>query len=234
MTIQRAYVHDDWFREDLSWLPYQLRRENFKSVLMELYDFMFDINTKLVENGWSRLEDIIPAASLSGMLSPVLGSSLAKYSRSLVVNALDNGHPDLLPHGMYPNNYAQEATEGVEIKATNNTGGAVDMHSDRTGWLCVFVYTTETNKVLPVDERAPLEIVEVICGEAVKGGFRFNERGPRGTRTATLHEAGLAKWRKGWVYVSEEARTRRNGWWGKLPHEVRYGAVTTLESLFEL
>lgn len=193
----------------MSWLPYQLRKANFKNVLEELYAFMFEINTILVDKGWARLEDIIPAASLSGMLSPVLGESLAKYSRSLVVNTLDNGHPDLLPHGMYPNNYALSAPEGVEIKATNKQGGAVDMHSDRTGWLCVFVYSKDTDESRAMSERAPLQIEEIVCGIAEEGGFRFNARGPRGTRTATLNEEGLAEWRKGWVYLSEEARARR-------------------------
>ena len=213
MDILRATVADSCFRDDLSWLPYNLKKENFVSVMGELYDFFFELNKSAVGKGWERLEDMLPAAALSGMLSPMLGASLAKYSRSLVVNALPNGHPDLLPKGRYKNNYALEAADGVEVKATKNLTAQVDMHSDRTGWLCTFVYRREDDLSKPLEQRMPLQIEEIFLGNIVSKDFRFNARGERGTKTASLDSSGLARYRPNWVYVSEFAR--KSQWFKK-------------------
>jgi hypothetical protein len=70
-------------------------------------------------------------ANMSGMVSDMLTASLAKHSRSLVVNAYHNGHPDLLVKGQYPNNAAKSGEMGVEIKSTRKPGGAVDTHGGR-------------------------------------------------------------------------------------------------------
>ena len=53
----------------------------------------------------------------------MLTASLAKHSRTLVVNCYFNGHPDLVVKGRYPGNASQAGEHGVEIKTTRKPGG---------------------------------------------------------------------------------------------------------------
>jgi hypothetical protein len=146
-------------------------------------------------------------AIMSGLLSDMLTASLAKHSRSLVVNAYFNGHPDLLVKGMDANNKAKAGEQGVEIKTTRKTGGAVDTHGARNQWMCVFVYACDT-ETEPAIQRQPMRFVEVYLGEVAIEDFRRNARGDLGTRTATLHALGIAKLRQNWVYRDSSYSTR--------------------------
>ncbi len=189
-------------------LPYQLRIEDFQSAMQDVYDFLFDVNTFLIDRGLERLDDMLRPASLSGMLSNMLTASLAKHSRTLVANAHHNGHPDLLLKGQHPNNDVKAGEHGVEIKATKNRGGQVDTHGARNQWMCVFVYGTDS-ETEPAVERKPLTFVAVYLNKVGVDDFRRNERGDLGTRTSTLHAAGIAKLRENWIYLDQAPSTRR-------------------------
>lgn len=71
------------------------------------------------------------------------------------VNEYFNGHPDLVVKGRYPNNSAKAGVDGVEIKSTRKSGGAVDMHGAREQWLCVFVYIVDL-ETEPATARRPM------------------------------------------------------------------------------
>lgn len=124
---------------------------------------------------------------------------MAKHSRTLIENAYQNGHPDLLVKGVYANNSVKAGSEGVEIKTTRKAGGAVDTHGAREQWMCVFVYGVDRESE-PARDRRPMEFTEVYLGKVKVTDFRQNPRGTLGTRTATLHAAGVAKLRRSWVY----------------------------------
>lgn len=129
----------------------------------------------------------------------MLTASLAKHSRTLVVNGYFNGHPDLVVKGKYPKNAVKAGDQGVEIKTTRKAGGAVDTHGARDQWMCVFVYALD-NESEPATDRAPLAFTEVYLGHVTVNDFRKNPRGELGTRTATLHAEGIAKLRQNWIY----------------------------------
>ena len=129
----------------------------------------------------------------------MLTASLAKHSRTLVQNRYFNGHPDLVVQGRYPNDTVQGGTDGIEIKTTRKTGGAVDMHGARDQWLCVFVYDVD-NETEPAVDRNPMTFTEIYLGRVAIADFRKNARGELGTRTATLNRDGIAKLRTLWVY----------------------------------
>ncbi len=99
-------------------LPYELRLEDFRLAVQDVYDFFFDVNTNLVAKGLDRLDDTLRPAIMSGVLSDMLTSSMAKHSRSLVVNCYFNGHPDLVVKGRYAGNAVKAGEHGVEIKTT--------------------------------------------------------------------------------------------------------------------
>jgi hypothetical protein len=194
----RAVVHKSRFNPNRQY-PYDLRATDFESAMRDVYDFFFDVNAFLSERGLERLDDMLRPATMSGIISDMLTSSLAKHSRSLVVNAFHNGHPDLVLRGRYGNNAVKAGSEGVEIKTTRKAGGAVDTHGARDQWMCVFVYRLD-NATEPASLRQPMEFTEVYLGEVTTDDFRKNSRSELGTRTATLHADGIARLRANWVY----------------------------------
>jgi hypothetical protein len=201
---KRATVVPTSFNRNLS-LPYNLRIEDFRGAMQDVYDFFGDVNEYLLDRGLQRLEDMLRPANLSGTLSDMITDSLAKHSRSLTVNLYHNGHPDLIVIDRYPNNSVKAGEDGVEVKTTRSRGGAVDMHGPRNQTLCVFVYDTNNDRSKAAHDREPLMIREVYIATVNEGDFRRNERGELGTRTATLDREGIRKFRESWVYLDLSA-----------------------------
>lgn len=198
MTVERNHLDHAKFNPEAS-LPYELRLQDFQAAVQDVYDFFYDVNTGLTAKGLDRLDDTLRPAIMSGVLSDMLTASLAKHSRTLVVNCYFNGHPDLVVRGQYPGNAVKAGELGVEIKTTRKAGGAVDTHGAREQWMCVFVYEVD-NATEPAIKRHPMSFTEIYLGKVTVEDFRRNSRGELGTRTATLHSAGIAKLRQGWVY----------------------------------
>jgi hypothetical protein len=183
-------------------LPYSLRLEDFEIAMQDVYDFFFDVNTLFFEKGLPRLDDTLRPAIMSGLLSDMLTSSVAKHSRSLAQNQYFNGHPDLVVTGRYPNNSVKAGLEGVEIKTTRKPGGAVDTHGGRDQWMCVFVYEVD-DRTEPAQDRTPLRFTELYLSQVTTSDFRKNARGELGTRTSTLDRNGVKKLRSNWIYKKE-------------------------------
>jgi hypothetical protein len=198
MPIQRNYPDQTKFNPQAI-LPFELRLNDFAMAMQDVYDFFHDVNVGLVEKGLERLDDMVRPAIMSGLLSDMLTASLAKHSRTLTANCYFNGHPDLVVRGVYPDNCVKAGSEGVEIKTTRKEGGAVDTHGARNQWMCVFVYSVD-NETEPARERKPMTFIEVYLGKVSVSDFRKNARGELGTRTATLHRAGIEKLRQNWIY----------------------------------
>jgi hypothetical protein len=198
MPIQRNNPDQTKFNAKVP-LPFELRLNDFAMAMQDVYDFFHDVNVGLVEKGLERLDDMVRPAIMSGLLSDMLTASLAKHSRTLTANSYFNGHPDLVVRGVYPNNCVQAGSEGVEVKTTRKEGGAVDTHGARNQWMCVFVYSVD-NETEPARERKPMTFIEVYLGNVSVSDFRKNARGELGTRTATLHRAGIEKLRQNWIY----------------------------------
>jgi hypothetical protein len=183
----------------LAQLPYELRLRDFEMAMQDVYDFFFDVNSYLAKKGLQRLDEMLRPAIMSGVLSDMLTASLAKHSRVLIENQYFNGHPDLIVQGIYPGNAVKAGTEGIEIKTTRKTGGAVDTHGARNQWMCVFVYNLDT-ETEPACDRKPMSFTEIYLGQVTVEDFRRNPRGELGTRTATLHRDGIKKLRENWIY----------------------------------
>lgn len=198
MSIERNTVERTKFNK-VSQLPYELRLRDFEMAMQDVYDFFFDVNSYLTKRGLQRLDEMLRPAIMSGVLSDMLTASLAKHSRVLIENRYFNGHPDLIVQGIYPDNAVKAGTEGIEIKTTRKTGGAVDTHGARNQWMCVFVYNLDT-ETEPACDRIPMSFTEIYLGQVTVEDFRRNPRGELGTRTATLHRDGIKKLRENWIY----------------------------------
>ena len=198
MSIRRNRPKPENFNR-IGNLPFQLRLEDFEIAMQDVYDLFFDVNTGLLDKGLERLDDFLRPAIMSGLLSDLLTASVAKHSRTLAQNNYFNGHPDLVVRGVYPNDSVKAGTEGVEIKTTRKSGGAVDTHGARDQWMAVFVYNID-NITEPAREREPMTFTEVYLAQVSVKDFRKNLRGELGTRTATLHREGILKLRQNWIY----------------------------------
>lgn len=196
--IRRNNVDRSKFNDELV-LPFELRLFDFELAMQDVYDFFYDVNLALTHKGLERLDDMLRPANMSGLISDMLTASMAKHSRSLTENKYHNGHPDLIVRGRYAADSVKSGADGIEIKTTRNKGGAVDLHGARNQWMCVFVYKVDKFGEPAVD-REPMTFAEVYLGQVVLTDFRKNERGELGTRTATLHAAGVQKLRESWVY----------------------------------
>ena len=198
MGILRNLVDTTKFNSQAE-LPYELRQQDFEIAMQDVYDFFYDVNSLLARKGLQRLDDMLRPAIMSGVLSDMLTASLAKHSRVLTENLYFNGHPDLIVQGVYPNNAVKAGDEGVEVKTTRKSGGAVDTHGARNQWMCVFVYQID-EQTEPARDRSPMTFSEVYLGRVTIEDFRHNPRGELGTRTATLHREGVKKLRRNWLY----------------------------------
>jgi hypothetical protein len=198
MPVIRNTLDPSKFNQNAQ-LPYQLRLEDIRAAVQDVYDFFHDVNTGLMAKGLGRLDDTLRPAIMSGVLSDMLTASVAKHSRALAVNQYFNGHPDLVLNGEYAGNAVKSGEKGVEIKTTRKAGGAVDTHGAREQWMCVFVYDVDSTTE-PARERRAMSFTEIYLGHVTVADFRRNERGELGTRTATLHAQGIAKLRQSWVY----------------------------------
>jgi hypothetical protein len=180
-------------------LPFELRLQDFEIAMQDVYDLFYDVNSGLLEKGLQRLDDFLRPAIMSGLISDLLTASIAKHARTLTVNGYFNGHPDLVVKGVYPGDRIKAGTEGVEIKTTRKTGGAVDTHGARDQWMAVFVYNVDITTE-PARERRAMTFSEIYLANVEIADFRKNPRGELGTRTATLHREGVLKLRSNWIY----------------------------------
>lgn len=198
MAIRRNRVDETKLNEDAV-LPFELRLKDFAMAMQDVYDFFHDVNVGLIERGLERLDDMLRPAIMSGVLSDMLTASLGKHARTLTPNRYFNGHPDLVVRGVYADNCVKAGSDGVEVKTTRKSGGAVDTHGARDQWMCVFVYRVD-NETEPAREREPMTFTEVYLGRVTTTDFRRNPRGELGTRTATLDRHGILKLRQNWIY----------------------------------
>lgn len=197
-AMKRAQVNENGFNEELE-LPYALRLDVFRIAMEDIYEMLHNVNSGLVERGLLPFENSVRGAIYSGMLSDLLTEAVANHATGLVKNTYNNGHPDLLPAGRYAENAASAAEDGVEVKVTKHSSGAVDMHSDRPAWYCVFRYVADYTTE-PVLHREPTRFTNIWLARLGTKDFRKNERGPRGTRTATPDRRGLEVLRRNWLY----------------------------------
>jgi hypothetical protein len=196
MTIQRTVDPGGFINQGFAG-PYGLKNRDFQNAIESLYEFLFDINSSLEKRNLEWMEQLVGAAAISSMFSDLAAAALAKHSNGLVVNMHHNGHPDLVPRGMYPNDDVAAGIDGVEIKSTRRT--TADTHGARNGWFCQFNYKVDKNPLIA--QRQPTMVTHVYLAQVKASDFRLNGRKTAiGTRTATLHAQGLVKLRAGLVY----------------------------------
>ena len=179
-------------------LPYGLHIEHIRSAMVGFLDFLGFVNSQLHTKGIARLESMLMPANFSSIVGEFMSSTLPKYCPSIIKNKYHNGHPDLIPAGMFPNDAVQHAPQGIEIKASRYLR-AWQGHNPEDVWLMVFVF--DTNRPRDTIPR-PFRFVMVVGAHLSKSDWIFSGRSEtsRRTITASVMDSGYQKMMANWIY----------------------------------
>lgn len=182
--------------------PYDLHVEHIRSAMSNFLDFLGFVNQQLVSRDMQRIETIVMPANFSSIVGEFMAVSIPRYCATLTKNRYHNGHPDLIPAGMFANNAAQYTHKGIEIKASRYLRGWQG-HNPESVWLMVFVFDSnrpdDAAKNVP---PKPFRFVQVAGARLTKRDWIFSGRSAssRRTITASVTESGYKKMMQNWIY----------------------------------
>lgn len=181
-------------------LPYGLTTEHIARAMADFLYFLSLVNTGLNAEHIPRLEAIMMSANFSSLVGEFMNAGIPKYCDMLVKNKYHNGHPDMIPAGMFPGDTVQHAGEGIEIKASRYERGWQG-HNPEDTWLMVFVY--DSNRPTDFEDNPkPFQFLCVLGERLIKSDWLFSGRlgASRRTITASVTPTGFAKMNANWIY----------------------------------
>ncbi len=181
-------------------LPYGLSSEHIRLAMDDFLGFLGFVNQQLNTKEMERLESIVMPANFSSIVGEFMGARIPKHCPAIVKNAYHNGHPDLIPAGVFPNNAVQHAKEGIEIKASRYLRGWQG-HNPEDAWLMVFVFDSNRPTDYITDPK-PFRFVMVLGAQLTKEDWLFAGRSAtsRRTITASVTRTGYDKMMANWIY----------------------------------
>jgi hypothetical protein len=195
---------DNGVLNEAATLPFGLKPGHIASAMADFLAFLGFINSQLYTKQMQRLESMLMPANFSSIVGEFMTAQIPKYTLSLVKNRYHNGHPDLVPAGMFPNDAIRHTSVGIEIKASRYSRGWQG-HNPEDAWLMVFVF--DSNR--PVDsEPRPFRFLKVVGAQLTKDDWLFSGRseGSRRTITASVTESGYQKMTANWIYQASSLR----------------------------
>lgn len=186
-------------------LPYGLRVAHIRSAMEEFLRFLELINGSLVSKEIVPLESFLMPANFSSIVGEFMAAAIPRYCSTLTKNRYHNGHPDLIPVGVYAGDASLHADEGVEIKASRHLSGWQG-HNAEDVWLMVFVFDSsaprDATKCAPF---RPFRFVKVVGAKITKSDWNFSGRSAtsRRTITATITHSGFEKMEANWIYRTD-------------------------------
>ena len=183
-------------------LPYGLQIEHVRSAMTDFLSFLGFINQQLCSRDIERLEMMLMPANFSSIVGEFIAGSIPKYCLTLVRNRYHNGHPDLLPAGIFENDAVQYSHRGIEIKASRYLRGWQG-HNPENIWLMIVVF--DSNRPADLAKKIPprpFRFVEILGGRLTKEDWLFAGRSEtsRRTITASVTDSGYKKLMKNWIY----------------------------------
>ena len=189
------------FNEDCL-LPYELGAAHVRRAMEDFVDFLGFINKQLNSKGLPRLESFLMPANFSSIVGEFMVLRIPEYCSTLAKNGYHNGHPDLIPKGMFLGDAVQYAHEGIEVKGSRRTSGWQG-HNPESVWLMVFHFDSNTSR-----DRGKGVGPKPFCFKAVyvakleEKDWNFSGRSAtsRRTITASVNRHGLEKMKSNWLY----------------------------------
>ena len=185
-------------------LPYGLTIEHIRKAMTAFTELLGFINEQLLTKGMPRLESFLMPASFSSLVGEFMNLTIPQHCAGLVKNKYHNGHPDLIPKGLFPGDAVQYAHEGLEVKGSRHAGGWQG-HNPEAVWLMVFQFDSNTsNDTNRGVEPRPFCFKGVYAATLELEDWSFSGRSEtsRRTITASVNENGVRKMRANWVYKS--------------------------------
>ena len=183
-------------------LPFGLQTDHILSAMQEFLDFLGFVNTALLSKKIPRLESFLMPANFSSMVGEFMNAAIPKYCSTLVKNTYHNGHPDLIPAGMFPKNAVQHHTLGIEVKASRHASGWQGHNAEKC-WLMVFVFDSNTSRDSLSDiTPRPFRFLRVYGAQLAEDDWNFSGRSAtsRRTITASVTRSGFEKMVSNWIY----------------------------------
>lgn len=203
-------VHPDGFNARAV-LPHGCTVEHVRLAMLEFVEFLKFINTQLRSNRYPRLESFLMPANFSSIVGEFMGAGIPRHCPTLARNQYHNGHPDLIPKGMYPRDSIQRGGDGIEVKASRYTRGWQG-HNPENVWLMVFVFDSNTSShaVIGVSPR-PFRFIKVVGALLTMGDWKLSGRSAtsRRTITASVTPSGFEKMETNWIYRDPTPPSRR-------------------------
>jgi len=170
--------------------------------MVDFIDFLGFVNQQLRSKEIPRLESFLMPANFSSMVGEFMNMTIPKYCTSLAKNGYHNGHPDLIPSDMFPDNAVQYATQGIEIKGSRHKSGWQG-HNPESVWLMVFYFDSNTtNDTRKGIGPKPFRFKAVYAARLEMEDWNFSGRSAtsRRTITASVNQSGAAKMKANWVF----------------------------------
>lgn len=186
-------------------IPFGLQLDHIRAAMQEFIDFLGFVNTALLTKQIPRLEAFLMPANFSSMVGEFMNAAIPKYCTTLVKNNYHNGHPDLIPAGMFLKDAVQHDTVGIEIKGSRHKSGWQG-HNAEECWLMVFVFDSNTARdALSNIAPRPFRFVAVYGAQLTKEDWNFSGRSEtsRRTITASVTRKGYNKMVSNWIYRAE-------------------------------
>lgn len=186
-------------------LPYGIDAAGVVKAVNDVYAYLYALNRASRDYGYGRLEEVLPRAHFSGLISEImvrsLAESLANRVPGLTRNLYPNGHPDLIPRAMYAGDCVQNGSEGVEVKAARNRS-SIQAHNTGANWFCIVEFSCDL-ETEPLYEREPTIIRKVTMAQLTHEDWSFSGRSgkSRRTPTASITKAGRDKLAERTVYL---------------------------------
>jgi hypothetical protein len=185
-------------------LPHGLKPEHVGRAMKDFLDFLGFINQALSAKKIQRLESFLMPANFSSIVGEFMTATIPKHCKTIVKNNYHNGHPDLVPAGIYPQDACLHGDKGIEVKASRHMSGWQG-HNAEDVWLMVFVFECNSPRdVIGNKPAIPFRFLKVVGAEITKNDWQFSGRSAtsRRTITASVKRSGFEKMEANWIYRS--------------------------------
>lgn len=185
-------------------IPYGLTVEHIHASMNEFIDFVGFIGQQLRTRSIPRLESMLMPANFSSIVGEFMTSTIPKHCSTIAKNQFHNGHPDMVPAGLFPGDSIQHDQRGIEVKGSRYLRGWQGHNAEDT-WLMVFCFDssrpTDDSKGIP---PKPFEYLMVLGAKLQQSDWTFSGRkgNSRRTITASVNGSGYEKMMSNWIYKS--------------------------------
>lgn len=183
-------------------LPHGLMAEHVSRAMRDYLDFLGFINQALRAKKIQRLESFLMAANFSSIVGEFMTATIPKHCKAVVKNNYHNGHPDLVPAGLFKKDACLHGDQGIEVKASCHLSGWQG-HNPEDVWLMVFVFESNSPRDVALEKPAiPFRFLKVVGAELTKDDWQFSGRSAtsRRTITASVKRSGYDKMEANWIY----------------------------------